>query len=210
MKTLFITNVGSHLWKMNRPDSDVDLYKVYIAPSENFLLGKMHMGGHEGKSGNTETVSFEVGHVIKQLKGGNLNHLLGVMSNIILETSSEHAELQKILSENIGKNCYHSIHGMSWHNYKRYFEDSPKTRLDELEYKKKLGQIGRVIKFGINLLRGGGFMFESYQPKSWWDIRKMLEELDESYKTSLLPEQSDGEVFDDFLLRLRLKHLGGK
>lgn len=206
-ETLFITTVGSHVWGMNTPKSDIDYYKCYIAPSEDFLIGMTHMRGHEKQSDDEDTSSFEIGHIIKQLKNGNLNHIIGVKSNLVVEKSQVLLDLQDILDTNMGKNCYRSIRGMAAHNYKRYFEDNCRGDLGPDAYKKKLGQVGRVIEFGIRILNDEGILFKPCYPESRYDIEQMINRLDKAYEDSILPDYPDNDIYDRYLLNLRLNKL---
>lgn len=40
MKPLFVTNVGSHMWGMSTPDSDLDLMLVYQEDTRHILEGR--------------------------------------------------------------------------------------------------------------------------------------------------------------------------
>jgi len=204
-ETFCKTVVGSQIWGMQRPDSDTDYWKVYIAPSEDFLIGKRHVKGHEHNVEGDDYSSFEIGHVVNQLKGMNLNFLQGVMSPIVVEAIPEHEQLRRLVSDNLAKNCYNSIHGMCFSNYKKYFEHGEKLSKDE-EYK-KLGQIGRVIEFGVRILNGEGVSFESHRIDSRYDVLKMIDRLDDAKASSPLPERPDEKAFDDFLLKLRMRKL---
>lgn len=206
---LFRTAVGSHAWGMNREDSDIDYYECYLADINDILLGKRFERGIQFDGGTR----YELGHIIAELKKGNLNHILGVLSPMVFETGDEHNELQEIVRKTISKNCYHSIHGMTFNNYKRYFENSEKAVLGPPTgplYKKKLYQIGRVIEFGIRILEGKGISFEPSIPDTQYDIHPMLKRLDNAWSSSPLPETPDDMVFDNFLIKIRFKYLKGQ
>ena len=204
---LWSTCVGSHAWGMQRADSDIDIYRCYLAPSEDFLLGHMHNGGHQSQTADVDTVSFELGHLINQLRKGNLNHIIGLMSPVVEHTTTEHDALKEIFQDSLSKNAYNSIHGMAKSNFKRYFEDKPRTYLTDTEMVKKLGQVGRVIKFGIRLLLYHEVAFEAYQPKDRFEITGLMSELDDAYANSTLPDKPDARVYDDWLLKIRLDQL---
>ena len=53
MNKLWTTCVGSHLWKMNRPDSDIDLFDVYAVPTADILSGDITSGKTLGCGWNT-------------------------------------------------------------------------------------------------------------------------------------------------------------
>jgi len=79
---LFTTIIGSHIWRMNRPDSDLDLAVVYMTDSKNVLLGESLKGSQKQK-GNEDIVYYEISHVISNLLKGNCNYQWAVMSPIV-------------------------------------------------------------------------------------------------------------------------------
>lgn len=240
MRDLFITNVGSHMWGMEHDKSDVDLFRCYQAPSESFLLGNRHDGGHQilkldGKEyGYTDKLcdisSFEIGHVIKQLLKGNVNFLWGVMSPNIVDDSEELQRLRKIVEENVAKNCYDSINGLTISNTKKYFFDSgfigcnvkdwlqfgfyknsmtykeDETISDSVDLK-KLNVICRTLLFGIHVLRGDGFVFEKTNTKSLGELKELYERFLVDYDYCRLPKKPDEVPFNDYLLDLRMEDL---
>jgi len=85
MKELYNSITGSHAWQMERPDSDFDFWVIYQAPSRSFLLGNTHHGGHETKGIFTNGIkwdksSFEIGQHVRDLMGGNINHVVCLLS----------------------------------------------------------------------------------------------------------------------------------
>ena len=85
MKELYNSITGSHAWQMERPDSDFDFWVIYQAPSRSFLLGNTHHGGHETKGTFTNGIkwdrsSFEIGQHVRDLIGGNINHVVCLLS----------------------------------------------------------------------------------------------------------------------------------
>ena len=213
-RTLWKTDVGSWMWKMNRPDSDHDYYVCYEFDSRSFLLGNTHDGGHQTHSETEDKSSFEIGMIVRQLLKGNANHVWGVLSPMISTTSEEHSRLRSLVESHPAKNCYNSIKGMSLHNLHDYFDSvTSKQKVqtmmqeDKYLYWKKLNTIARGLEFGIRILEGKGYQFlpTNYTQRS--DIDKLLQDFEITYQNSSLPEEPDPEPFETFLLELRLKNL---
>ena len=85
VKELYTSMVGSHAWHMKRKNSDFDYWVIYQAPSRSFLLGNTHRGGHETKGVFDNGIkwdksSFEIGQHIRDLIGGNINHVVCLLS----------------------------------------------------------------------------------------------------------------------------------
>src|SRR5574341_1477687 len=164
MKTLWISNVGSHAWLMNRPDSDIDIFTAFIVPSRDILSGRNHGGGSHcsGSSGagDVDKVSHEIGKIVDELIKGNINFLVGTLSPILI---SQHKDclrsLKNILIEHgQTKACIHSIRGLAVHNYRKFITGSDTAR--DYPLTKKCNTINRVLLFGINLLNGNGYEFK--------------------------------------------------
>ena len=201
---LFSTVIGSHIWKMNRPDSDWDIFEVYIAPSTEILKGRLYTSSEFKQKDNVDTAIHEIGKVISQTIKGNLNFLIGIMSPITVETSPYHQELKTLVQQNLSKNCFQSIHGMSKGNYLKYIasgKDPSETRCNK---------VYRVIKYGIHLLRTGTFKFEPTYDTTPSMIEQGLDELKGALERSPLPDTTDPEPFENFLLNLRLDELNRK
>lgn len=200
---LFATRVGSHAFKMNRPDSDTDIFKCYIAPSSGFLIGKQHKGSHFNQSNNVDTTSTEIGIVVNQLLKNNVNYLINVMSPLIISYSKELRELQVLTQKNLSKQCFDSVYGLAYHNYRRYIVSGKQNT----EKKRKI--IARTILFGQHLLLYHTFIFEfalcDVTPS---DLDDMLYDLKCTYENSTLPEtpQHKEEMYD-WLLNLRINKL---
>jgi len=41
VRMLLRTEVGSHMWRMSRPDSDHDYFEVYLGSTRHILLGAL-------------------------------------------------------------------------------------------------------------------------------------------------------------------------
>jgi len=201
-KELFITNVGSHMWGMNRPDSDIDLFVVYQAPSTDFLIGKAHASSHRSMNENIDRVSFELGHVVSQLLKGNINYLWGVMSPKIIKDWDRLQSLRDLTTKNLSKQLYQSVRGLGLHNYKKYIESEKDPTA------KRCTLICRSLNFGIKLLTKGMFSFASMEPCTPKDVPEYLHALDLAYVSSPLPEYPECKrQMEAWLLDVRLHKL---
>lgn len=99
VKELYSSVVGSHAWHMEGMDSDFDYWIIYQSPSQSFLLGNTHRKGHSSKGHfplppsiesedklhinvpiTWDKSSFEIGQHVRELMGGNINHVVGVLA----------------------------------------------------------------------------------------------------------------------------------
>ena len=217
-RDLFQTTVGSYLWKMNRPTSDIDYYFGYISDSRSFLLGEKHEGGQpsvdETGDQKKDNCRFEIGVIVHEVMKGNFNHLCGVLSPMTTGDSPELIRLQEILKNNPSKNCYKSILGMAKHNIKDYFDSvtakhKVQTQMteDHTYYLKKLNTITRSLEFGTRLFLTGKYSFEPTHYQTRKDIDLVIEQYKEAFQKSTLPAQPDPKPFEDYLLELRMKDL---
>ena len=182
-RELFKTCVGSHVWHMNRPDSDKDIFKCYVAPSSDFLIGKSHNVAHFNSSNAIDIKSVEIGVLVNQLLKNDFNSFIAVMSPVVLQDSKELHELNFLTQLNLNKQCFNSIYGLAYGNYKKYIlSDKQNT-----EKKRKL--IARTILFGKHLLFCGVFNFNLYvHDVDCNEIERMLYDLKCVYENSTLPE----------------------
>ncbi len=201
--------VGSQMWGMARPDSDKDYYVLYLGKSARILTGDdgpYHGGIHSTEEGAPEQFAgYELGHTIRQLLGGNVNHLWGLLSPIVVQTTPQYHELQGIVTQHLAKNCYPSIHGLARHNLQLWFYRE-KDRGTSVNFK-KLNIIARTVQFGISILQGHGARFQSTHYQAVPDVEALLGTLDAAYQESPLPETPDPVPFKEFLLRSRLATL---
>jgi len=209
MTVLFTTNVGSHMWGMQRPDSDKDLATVYMMSGEHFLEGK-HPNNHFSQRTDDEGVPvdeqrYEIQHVVNQIKKMNVNFVWAIMSPIILVDKSNFLqELRQIIADNRSKQIYWSIQGMARNNIKKFIE---RGEIGSRKYKKKLNVIARTIKFGINYLLYGKCIFEATYITTKVELDALMIQLSNAYNASPFPDKPKQEPFDKFLRKLRLYSL---
>lgn len=211
MKKLWTTNVGSHVWNMNRPDSDIDLFTAYIVPTTDILSGKNRgHGSHNYQCEGEDHVSHEIGKIVHELIKGNVNFLVGTLSDIILYQQNNYLQrLVKLVNEHgQTKACTHSIRGLATHNYRKYIENC-NTDKKELLITKKCNTINRMLLFGINVLEGNSFKFTPVSDQTPADVKEMLDRFDDVVLNSSIPEKTNAEPFQDYLLEVRLNELRG-
>ena len=200
---LFSTQIGSTIWKMTHEGSDIDIGKIDIMDSRSFLLGIRVKGKHKKKDeNNLDIQTQEIGHLIDYLIKGNVNAIWVVMSPIIVsQYKSALDELREIVATNYSKETYRSINGLAKHNMYHFIDNGDP---ESLEYKKKLGIIGRTLLFGINLLLWEKAMFKSVNIKKSSDIDDLLDRLNKALEASTLPEKPNPKPFQDYLIKYRL------
>ncbi len=200
----FTTEVGSTIWQMRHPKSDTDLFRVYVASTEDILKGTANTRSKFIQENNTDIALHELGKVIEQLLKGNLNFVTGVMSPIVVEAHNPLMlhELRDIVRDNISKNSYHSIHGFAVHNYKKYIGSGK----DNSE--RRCNRILRVLQFGITLLNTGKFEFKPFSGGVDYEIEEWIEILDDAYSKSTLPDKPDEEPFRQCLFDVRIAEWG--
>jgi len=199
--TLFKTVVGSHLWGMQRSDSDTDYFTVFAYPTKIFLMGyhpKMSLFKHGDV---VDEHLHEIEKTVQQLMKGNINFILGVMSPVVVQTSRYHKELKNIVAAHPPKNVYHSIRGLAVHNYKLYV----KERKDPSE--RRMNKILRVLQFGITLLRTGKYEFKPFYGGTPKMVEQMISELDRAYKESKLEDSIPEDILREYLYRVRMQFL---
>jgi predicted nucleotidyltransferase len=196
---LFSTIIGSHVWNMNTKMSDTDIFEAYIAPTEDILKGIANTKSKFIQKDGFDIAQHEVGKVIAQLLKGNVNFIVGVMSPLCTTSfKTYHADLMEIVSMQMAKNCYYSIHGMALHNYKKYIESGIYTS-------ERLGnKILRVLKFGQRILMGEGISFEKVEDGTPDEIELQLKRLDATFDISTLQDKPKEEPFRDWLYQVRL------
>lgn len=200
-KILFKTIVGSHIWNMDTPESDVDEFHAYIVPTTDILGGLCRDNSHFSTKEN-DIASHEMGVIINQLIKNNINFVTGVSSNFVLyDKDFYRQDLFNILQENISKQAYDSIRGLVVANYNKYI-----LKRSELNNEKRINQMLRNLNYGINLLDTGKIKFTKYTGLVD-EIEPMLKEMEIARENSSLPEFSNQKPFREYLKNLRLREL---
>jgi predicted nucleotidyltransferase len=204
-KTLFISCVGSHMWGMQREESDIDLVMIYIAPTGAILRGerisptvRQQITARGGEI--YDTLGWEIGHLINQLIKGNVNAIWYVTSPLVIKPSIIQEELSALAQANLCRQTYHSIKGMA----ESQIKSEEKPRIAGKGYRTAL----RTINFGIKLLNQGKICFAPvlHTPGAE-EVMEKMGKLQEAYEASLLPDLPNEDAFREFLLRLRLEEM---
>jgi len=200
-KTIGATIIGSHLWKMQRRGSDIDIFRIYMEPVPNVLDGtaryKSFQTGETVGGKYLETVNHEIKQVVQQLLSSNVNFVVGVLSPEILDTSDAFDELRTITRNYLSKDIYHSIYNMA---YNLYYENVfGKKKPPE----KMLNTILRMLRFGIKVLSLDKVEFNAvYGGVS--AIKKSLKEITKAYEESSLPDKVPEKPFRNWLFDSRM------
>lgn len=208
-KTLWVMNVGSHLWGMNRPDSDLDLFECYVAPTRDILSGRTAPGGaHFSQKDGIDLQSHEVGKWVDMLLKMNLNYLIGLFSPLIYQEDNprKRMELRHIIENGLSQQAYYPIRGMVQQNFRKYVESGADTS------ERRLNKIARVAAFGVLLLTERRLVFNAYSGSTVEDIRRFLELLDVAKRQSPLPEFTPTETVEaarNWLMHVRLDEMEG-
>jgi len=202
MKELFVTNVGSHMWQMNHPGSDLDLFVAVLAPTKSILRGEFDDQSRVEYSGPTDRQYHELGRIVNQVLRNNWNYLSGVMSPIVVKDWSRLSELRRLAAMNYSKRAYHSIKGLAEHNYEKYIVS------ERDDSAKRCNTIARTIIMGCKLLREGVIEYRPITGTSPKDIPKFIDELDLALKESPLPDDPKHEdELREFLYDVRVSSL---
>lgn len=214
MKILYISCVGSHMWGMQNQESDIDLVMIYIAPTRSILRGekvpatiRQEMTASGGEI--YDTLGWEIGHLIDLLIKGNINAIWYATSPLVIMPSPVQQKLSDLVQANLCQESYHSIKGMAESQIRS------ETRQPEVSGAGLVKRPGkgyrtalRTINFGIRLLREGQISFEPvlHDPAEE-ELKDAMNQLDEAYLNSSLPDLPDEDRFRDFLLRQRLEEM---
>jgi hypothetical protein len=210
-KYLFVTEVGSRMWRMEKFASDYDLFHVYQTPSREYLINgnfgstKPAKIWTDNKDREIDAQYMEIGHLTNLLKKGNVNAIWAVCSGVIHKDTDVLRNLREIVLNNLSKASYQSIRGMSISQLK-----DVEKRKGVRDPQKNLVSCRRTQLFGINLLLGSGISFCptcSISEISVETCKNGFEDMKTALEISPLPEEPNPVPFDDFIYRLRMKEI---
>lgn len=212
---LFTTVVGSHMWKMNNPESDVDLAHVFLMPTIDLLSGMPYRANltHLKRIDPVTGVEFdetfqEAGDLVNKLLKGKIDAVWKVCSPIVLNRNQWGTvprileELREITMANLSKASYSSIRGMA------VSQAADEFKRPRMTSGKGYRTAYRTIQLGIRLFKTGELAFD---PVEWspdiFAVNNALLDLSDAVESSHLPENPDPAPFRKWLLDLRLKNI---
>lgn len=226
---LFVTEVGSRMWGMEKFASDYDLFHCYQQPAREYLRTSTFEKSRPAKSftadsewclnqpwfhntpapaipigAEVDAQYMEIGHLVNLLKKGNVNAIWAVCSPVVHQNSQTLRELKQITLDNLSRASYASIKGMAMSE----LSDATKRKAVR-DPQKNLQTCIRTLWFGHTLLTGGGVYFSPVtQDVTEADCQHEFERLDIAYETKKVGrEKPDPVPFDDFLFRIRMKEI---
>jgi len=205
---LWSTIVGSHMWRMETAESDLDLFVCEVVPTRQILLGQQAKSAQtQIKDMKVDMVTHEIGKVIYYLQRGNVHFVWGLTSPRVETTTPEHKRLRNLFETEISRNCFASINGLATHNIKDGINKYGATKIPQ----KNLKLIARTIQFGIYVLENGSISYNVDLPEqiSIEYITKLQSELQDAYEKSDLCDAPDKKLYEDFLCEIRVKQLTG-
>ncbi|MHB8552799.1 MAG: DNA polymerase beta superfamily protein [Thermoplasmataceae archaeon] len=203
-EVLWVTNVGSHMWSMQRPGSDIDIFECYISPTRSILRGSRG-SNHFTQEDGIDTQRHEIGQVTSQIIKSNINYIGYVFSPLILQGENFLKEYQKLAMKVLSKQVYNSVKGMALHNYKKY-----KNELGDKVDSGKWDKIIRVVRFGSHLMSTGQIEFLPAIYGNEDKFNAMMESLDyykENGDLQDAPSQEDIDNLWNFVIDERIKRL---
>ncbi|MFZ2535362.1 hypothetical protein, partial [Methanothrix sp.] len=140
---------------------------------------------------------------------GNVNAIWYATSPLVIMPSALQEELSAIVQANLCRESYHSIKGMAESQIK---SETGQLKLSGAGLVKRPGKgyrtALRTINFGIKLLREARISYEPVMhDPALEELKEGMNQLDEAYRQSMLPDLPDKDQFRDFLLRQRLKEM---
>lgn len=149
---LFATISGAHLYGFPSPDSDVDLRGAHVLPLKQVLgLDARHETVEDSRiieGLEMDIVSHDVKKFFNLLLKKNGYVLEQLYSPLIVQTTSEHAELKEIAKGCITRHHSHHYLGFVYTQWELFLKESP-HRVKPLLY------VYRVLLTGIWMMRTG-------------------------------------------------------
>lgn len=203
---LFRTNIGSHMWKMNHPGSDTDIFECYILPTREILKGRIPTNHFtRDKENKIDVQRQEISKVTSEIIKSNLNYVGYIFSPIVLEGEPFLSEYRHLAYRVVSKQIYNSVKGMTESNLKRYEKDLG-DKVDE----KRWAKIIRVLVFGTTLMRTGTIEFLPIRHGNRAIYEYWINALEDAKETGNLQSEPSDEDIDnlwDFVTNERIKRL---
>lgn len=203
---LFQTLVGSHMWSMVTPESDVDLMTVYRQDTKEILSGYRVQKGKEHRMFVKDHIDYdiqymEIGHLVELLMQGNVNALWTVTSPYAIKKSESLISLRSIVMNTLSRKSYHSIVGMATSQMN---DEKKRPSMAGKGFRTAL----RTINFGIALFDRGCVEFKPVKEIVTLDeVKNGFIELKVSCNHSKLPSSTNIKMFREYLCNERIRGL---
>lgn len=200
---IFESTIGSHIWKMNTPVSDIDIFRIYMANPRDILLHKPIQAKFIPNT-DMDITYHEISEVTNQLIKSNINFIIGVFSPIIEKQIPKFGEYKYFARKVITSQMFHSVHGMALSNYKKYGEDMPEARYNK---------ILRTVDFCINFMSRRSFAFEPFtggNKQVFEDKIRILEDMYENFGGFDKPDPIDIKNLEDVVVEMRMLDIYGE
>lgn len=206
-RVLFISEVGSRMWGMNRPDSDYDKMVIYQVNTKDILSGYKTDPTKPSKSEKGTDYSYmEIGHLISLLCKGNVNAIWTVCSPIHEnDTYGVKSELMDIVMLNTSKMAFSSIRGMVMSQV----SDIDKRKSVMPPFKAARAAI-RTSWFGEVYARGGDIgQFGAIGARvpnepTLEEVNNAVVDMNTAFENSDLLDAVEDSDYRNFLLKLRM------
>lgn len=212
--------VGSRLYRLDTPASDVDTRGIFVVPTSDVFRINKYV--EEIQIDGQDTVYWEVEKFLKLAGNGNPNILDLLFSDVDIDAYSQFGS--ELLTNNrkfLSKKIFHTFGGYAQGQLKK-FEKS--LRDDTVPDWKNAMHLIRLYVMGIDCLQTGYLnpnmeylgqreLLLEIRSGVWelgWlmDLVASLEkELQEAYKLTNLPDDADWEWIDNFLEKVRRAYL---
>jgi len=202
---LFTAEVGSHLWKMNTPESDHDWYTCYAGSTRSLLHGiPIQPTKPCVHTAENDYQFVEIGHCIQQLLKGNVNYLQMMTSPYIQKSPAysrtigyEIDTLKTYIENTPVRNIWYSANGMSISQ-----ERDADARAHVRDTQKSLRTAYRTLTFAQYVLMGYRYVYEPVD----FDVSHEDIAILRQYCQSIFDKNPNGieESFDEAFMRQRL------
>src|ERR1051326_970479 len=215
LNVLSVVEVGSTLWGMERPDSDIDYFCLWATSPRSLLDGtyseaqrnhRTKMVSHTYPGGDKpEMEATEVAHQVHMLLDSNINAIQRALSHKRHIWTKAAQDLARLVQKHRARNVFDSVSGMNSANLKRYWS---RLHTEGPDFStKKSGQIMRVVNCAIRVLDGKPYTFEPVFDASFEQCQEALVTLKRAYDNSSLPDRPPESPFRDFLYDLRVAEM---
>lgn len=197
--------MGSRIWGMQKSNSDRDILIIYAEPTVDILSGRITRPSMPNKHGSIiegrrYDFSFvEIGVLVNRIKKGEITAIWGATSPIVYRETSYYTILSDLIKKHPIKGVCPSLIGMARGNLAGSESSPTKTAAQ-----KKIAIAYRNALFGGVLLTEKRYDYGVPVRKvSETEVMMALDNLEQMYFLSSLPDQYDPHELEQYLLDFR-------